>query len=347
MRADIKFKFVTPCIMGGADSKASAEMRVPAIRGQLLWWSRALGYGNMPNVFGGTDGDPIASIFQIRDYTENLQWSVKNGQQVSGNKFDYFLWPMRPTNQDPSAGNRGVIDANQVIEIKISEKKVKTDVTMPSQILKSFLLLGSLGTRSRRCYGSIYPTEVTIDGHEWKIPTTIDAFKTELNSVLDSDANCYVRSLTDKPCRDYKLAIQKCADFLKAFRCGSPKSGKPSQWGENDHDARYGKASEVYRAAIGLPLNQRYSDGVNVETKIDGVDRLASPVHFKVIPLDGGFLPISITFPAHADQVVGETAKLTGRNVNKRLEVSGDLLLEMRFPDEEIWKEGECLGDFT
>ena len=345
MKADIKFKLVTPCILAGADQK-KAEMRVPSIRGQLRWWSRALGYDNMSEVFGGTDGDAKASVLIIRDLTENIQSTVKNGEQLSGNRFDYFLWPMRPTRQDLAAGNRGVLQANQEVHIRILEKKVKTDVTLPDQILKAFLLLGNLGTRSRRCYGSIYPTDVIIDGEKWDIPTTIDELKIELENILDSDADCYIRSITDKPCKDFNTGIKKCADFLKIFRCGSRRSGRPSRWGQNDHDARYQNVNELYRPALGLPLKQTYSDKVKVTTSVDGFERLASPVHFKVIELSDGFWPIEIIFPSHSE-VVDETANLSdNRRLNKKIPISNDLLFEMMFPDSEYWNEGFKIGDF-
>ena len=183
MNADIKFKLVTPCILAGADSK-KAEMRVPSIRGQLRWWSRALGYDDMPEVFGGTDGEAKASILVLRDLTENIKYTVENAKSLAGSDFDYFLWPMRTPKHNPEAGKRGVLGADQEIHIKISEKKVKTDVTLPDQILKAFLLLGSLGTRSRRCYGSIYPTDVTIDGEKWEIPETVDELKNESRHKL-------------------------------------------------------------------------------------------------------------------------------------------------------------------
>lgn len=346
MNADIKFEIITPCILAGADQK-KAEMRIPSIRGQLRWWSRALGYEDMPEVFGGAgDKNAKASILIIRDLTESLKWDVKNGVELSGKKFDYFLWPMRGTRHDPSAGNRGVISADQEIHIAISEKKLKTDVTLPEEVLKSFLLLGSLGTRSRRAYGSIYPTDVIIDGETWNIPSTIDELKSELDSILDSAAGCYIRTLTDRACKDYKYAVNKCADYLKTFRCGSKRSGTPSKWGKNDHDARFREVECLYRPAVGLPLTQRYSDKTTIQTEVSGFDRLASPVHFKVIKLKDGYWPIVIIFPGHSE-VAGREAVLKNRGKAVREAViDNELLIEMMFPEKSQWKEGFKLGDF-
>ena len=340
MRADIIFKFVTPCIMGGAD-QAKAEMRVPSIRGQLKWWYKALGFDedDIPNVFGGIDNSKAScSAFIIRDHSDPLRSSLMGCEDLA-KKYDYFLWPLSGERK------RGVIEEDQEVEIKVTSKKVTGKTAVPEEVLKAFLLLGSLGTRSRRCYGSIYPSSVVIDDVEWLIPQTIKEFESELTAVLDSYANCYVRTITDIACLDYKTAIRKCADFLKAFRCGSARSGKPSEWGQNDHDVRYQDVETLHRPALGLPLNQRYSDRTNVSTTVSGVDRLASPVHFKVIKLNDGFWPISITFPAHADAVVGKLAQLSG-GTRKKVKISDDLIWEMMFPDSDVWSEGHCIGDY-
>lgn len=347
MNADVKFKFVTPCILAGADQK-KAETRAPSVRGQLRWWSKALGYGDMPNVFGSVGkGSPRASAMVVRDLSEHLETSRGNCESLTGNKFDYFLWPMRPTKHDTHAGDRGYIKPGQEAHVTISEKKVKSEVTLPDQVLKAFLLLGALGTRSRRCYGSIWPTSAVIDGDEWNIPTTMEEFKSELVEILDEDADVYIRALSDTPLGNSGKAIATCAEFLKKFRCGSTRSGKPSTWGQNDHDARFGKARVLYRPALGLPLTQRYSrDNVTVRTEIRGLERLASPVHLKVVPLDGGFWPIMLCFQGHAESV-GRDATLTDRG--RRLgnfPVEDDLLLEMMFPDPDIWDSGDPIGDF-
>ncbi len=338
--AKIKFKFVTPAILGGTD-KQNAEVRIPAIRGQLIWWTKALGYGEdtINGIFGGISKDetgkdkPIASSYIFRDLTENLKINKGDGQKISGNKFDYFLWPLRNTRQDAQAGIRGYIETEQEIELSIKYRRNKNAIDFPESILKAFLYLGALGTRSRRCYGSIFPTSLEIDGVKEKIPKNIDEFKVSLNEILDEDANCRILQL-EKGKTNWNNAVNSCADFLKMFRCGGGKFSSPLKWGKNDHDAGFGGKNEIYRPEIGLPLKTKYYE---VDAGRD-IDRLASPIHFKVLPLDDGFVPIAIFFKSHTLSNYTDTVKVRGQNIN----VSSDLFFEMMNPDE-FWEGTTCL----
>ena len=101
--------------------------------------------------------------------------------------------------------------------------------------LKTFLLLGSLGARSRRAYGSIWPINVEIDGKQWKIPTTIEELRQELQKNVSLRSYCVILQISE-PQKTAEKAIQQCEKFLKTFRCGSKRSGTPSKWGKNDHD---------------------------------------------------------------------------------------------------------------
>lgn len=345
MNAHVKFKFVTPCIMPGAD-KLKAEMRAPSVRGHLRWWHRALGWEESwepeqtREVFGSTDGTAVSSAFIVRDLTENIESQTLDGQGISGEKFDYFLWPLRKD-------KTGVITENQTVEIKILDKKVKARFTLEEKVLKAFLLLGAMGTRSRRCYGSVYPTYAKINGEEWKIPTNMEEFKNELQNVLDEDANCRVLQLS-KPAGNWRKAVKTCADFLKVFRCGekNPKFGpKALEWGEKDHDALFKDHDEIYRPEIGLPLSTKYySVDAGRTNDNEKIDRLASPVHFKVVELKEGFVPIAIFFFNHLLSQKTDEVVIIGKNNGKRktLSVANDLFYEMAYPSDH-WDDAECL----
>ena len=347
-KAEITFKFVTPCIMAGAKQK-EAEMRVPSVRGALRWWHEAMGYPSAYEIFGGVNGcveDRKAawkSSLIIRELSDTPPFKTLDAMDITKNKFDYFLWPLRRT-QDA----RGVIAENTQITISMSTRR--GGYLTYDQVIKAFLLLGSLGTRSRRCYGSVWPVKAVIDGEEWKIPETEDEFISELESFMDSDSQCRVIKVAS-PCRDGRQAINKCADFLKSFRCGSNKSGKPSTWGKNDHDVIKGE-STVYRQALGLPLTQRYSNNYGtLESEVEGYDRLASPIHFKVIPLKEGFLPVAIVFLSHSMEN-GTTVTLKGKGTHNRTAIlDNDLLCTIATPEHidhsSVWTESALIADFS
>ena len=327
--AEVKLQFVTPCIMSGAEQR-KAEFRAPSVRGNLRWWMRALGCSKelVNALFGSANGDHgMRSRVIVRDTTvpevlKDLEHSEPmNAETLAGSSNDYFLWPL-------AKKERGVISAGTTVSFSIivrdfgeAPKDVKKkaeferakgtfEKALPElkRALKAFLLFGALGTRSRRCYGSIWPTDVVIDGkRDWNIPKTKADFK---NAVADLKlpSELIVPTIVTH-CGVYnafsndELAIVECSNFLAKYRRGKYK---PSIYGKNDHDARWANNNChcVYRVALGLPLVQTYSDydpirrkKHKVESKIDGYERLASPLHFKVVKLDGGFVPLAIFFP--------------------------------------------------
>lgn len=340
-KAEIKFKIVTPMILGGANQK-EAELRAPSIRGQLRHWFRVLGgsSNDEKKIFGGISGSS-SSDNSNEGRSSSLVVRVKTKPQTISNqkmediptagRFDYFLWPLR--NESDA---RGVITQNQEVEIEISHRRVRDSQELNTNVIKAFLLLGALGTRSRRAYGSIYPTSVKFDDQEWDISKNIDKFQKEISTLM-SGVNCKILKL--RSADSAKDAIQTCANALKSFRCG--KSGHnmdASQWGKSDHDIMHHNGGrEIYRAAIALPHKTTYYDA-----KIDGYERLASPVIFKIISIEKLFIPIVIFLK---DYFIDEAVKvhLSKRGQHKDLSLSHDLLNEMMDEYSEYWDEASCL----
>lgn len=338
-RADVTFSFVTPALLAGANQK-SAEIRAASIRGALRWWMNALNFDKevINDLFGSAAGNRgQRSRVIVRDTTPNTPpVKLQTAQDITGSRSDYFLWPFEKK-------ARGVIPAGFTASFSVIMRPGKSSEDSPvlENVLKAFLLLGSLGSRSRRCYGSIWPKHVEIDGVPWKIPATEDELKRELSCIFDECANMEIDAISGK-FLDYKTAINCCIDFLKKYRAGSTKSLKNlKKWGKNDHDVGLRKHGCVYRPVLGLPLIQSYSKAPKVISKIKGYDRLASPVHFKVIPLNGLFVPI--VFFCYSMLPEDETEVILEQNKELfRLPLQGFELVEaMRF-DEKL----STLGDF-
>lgn len=340
-RAEVTFKFLTPALLAGADQK-SAEMRASSIRGALRWWMNALGYDKdcINDLFGTAAGETgRRSRVIVRDTTdENLSRMIKERQTADmilnqnkpKNKPDCFLWPLgKPENA------RGVIQAGSTASFSVFLRSGESEDLEKG--LKAFLLLGSLGSRSRRCYGSIWPVSVTIDGHAWKIPETIPGMREVLLEILGKK-NLKIDIVDGIMFSKYHSAIDRCSDFLSRYRRGKTKNGlEASFWGENDHDAPFGKTDCVYRPILGLPLTQKYSSGRTVASQIEGYDRLASPVHFKVVSLNGNMVPIVIFFSSMLPPK-GTKVKLVNKNsgnVIKTLPLNFELFNYLK-TDEEL-----------
>lgn len=339
-RADVTFKFVTPALLAGADQK-SAEIRAASIRGALRWWMNALNFDKetINDLFGSAAGNHgQRSRVIVRATTQNTPpVKVQTAQDITGSRSDYFLWPL-----GKNENARGVIPAGFTASFSVIMRSGKNSEDSPDleNVLKAFLLLGSLGSRSRRCYGSVWPEHVEIDGVPWKIPANAGELKRELSCIFDEYANMEIDAIRGK-FLDYKTAINCCIDFLKTYRAGSKKSGKdPSEWGKNDHDVGLQKRGCVYRPVLGLPLVQKYSNGLEVTSTIGDYERLASPVHFKVIPLKEGFVPIVFfcySMLPYETEVILEQNKKTFR-----LPLQGFELVEAMRSDKQL----VTLGDF-
>lgn len=335
-KAEIKFKIVTPCILAGADQKM-AELRAPSIRGQLRHWFRVLGGSSLDEkkIFGGIgkNDEGYSSSVVVRVITPQndiKKLSAQTMEQIhtTAGKFDYFLWPLRKPEDA-----RGIISENQTVEIKILHRKLHGGQQLGINVIKVFLLLGALGTRSRRAYGSIYPESVKFDDEKWAFPETAEDLKVELADLL-SGVNCKILQL--KPGNSAKDAIQTCANALKRFRCGKSNHGATaSKWGQSDHDLMHSSDNnKIFRAAIALPHKTKYYDAL-----IQGYDRLASPVIFKIVIIENKFVPIVIFLK---DYFIAENVNVKLSN-NKNVKLSHDLLNEMMDDKSKYWDGASVL----
>ena len=132
------------------------------------------------------------------------------------------------------------------------------------------------------------------------------------------------------------------ADIFKKYRCGSPKSGTPSEWGQNDHDVPLKGGGELFRPAFGLPLTQRYSSrdvgtwNTFVSAKGGGrdSDRWGSPLHLKIVLLAGQYHVLAI-FVNEYVLPEGTVLNVKGGKGNR---VSAKLSLD-------LWRELKTVGD--
>jgi len=342
-KIDIKFKIVTPCIMSGANQKL-AELRAPSIRGQLRFWFRVMGgtIEEEKTIFGGIGkGDEgRASSVVVRIKTARGDIKTISDQTMNNIlpevRYDYFLWPLRN-----SSNARGVIKENQTIELQISNLK-NLDEQIGEKTIKAFLLLGSLGTRSRRCYGSIFPEKVVFNNKEWIIPANIEQFKSEIKELL-KDTNSKIIQI-DVAKQSWKDAICSCSNYLKIFRSGGGQFATPSEWGKSDHDLMFqgNYTDEIYRPAIGLPYSTKY-----YKADVNGYKRLASPVLFKIIQFQDKYIPIAIFLKDYfipENTIVNIVDNRNSRNT-KNVNISHDLLNEMMKENSKYWDNAKVLFD--
>ncbi len=202
------FALLTPCFCAGVH-KTRPEMRLPSIRGQLRWWTRVIHGPGEPEyrLFGGIHGihhryerEGVASSFKLaleelqgnpapRDYclVPHKQDRAGFWAQALPPGSEYTLtWAAQP---HPDFHGKPEVPGSPAARQRFEN------------VLKAWLLLGTLGRRATRASGSVWPVDFA--------PTTQD-FKTAVASLgLPPDIRVEVLNSTEKP--------QEDAETLRAF----------------------------------------------------------------------------------------------------------------------------------
>lgn len=280
----LKLRLLTPCFAGGTRPDQEAEIRVPAIRGQLRWWFRILGgfrslealplLQQESLVFGGgpaphRHASPLVLRLSVPtggQLTTRMALTAEAVQNQAGPPANYFLHPLQ---RRPRAGFSGVtLPAFHLDYHWRGPGDLWEDL---HALLHVFGHWGSLGFRSRRAFGAL--------GYQDSAP----ALQAALERFNWKD-RIIVKHL---PARDASQAIVVLAQWLRKWRNygRSPNhlnTFEPAlRWTRPDHDAGLKRHDgPVYRAALGLPLRQDYHDGRSVEWLARRPDRPDRSGHF-------------------------------------------------------------------
>lgn len=189
------FRIVTPMFLGGAEPKVTAELRAQSFKGVLRFWWRAISYATYDGdikkladqenrLFGSTDG---ACPFQL-----HLHGKERLVARRGGDNLDEVVRPERPgarylgfglmdafSGKNTTAGKlmRGCINHNQEFSLTAISR-----THFPESLIdafKLFGLLGGMGSRSRKGFGSLTLDQLKINSEKtWEKPDTPVAYKT-------------------------------------------------------------------------------------------------------------------------------------------------------------------------
>lgn len=314
------FELLTPCFCGGAEPEKRAEIRASSIRGQLRWWFRALGgiKADEDRIFGSVAGqDAGTSKLMLRVRTgvasnipKNLEdYTGKNGNKALQDPESYFLWPLRPYERhgiryeqkrgclEPIRGERAV---RFDLVVTFLPQLLPKDIDSIRSLICVWSILGSLGTRSLKGYGSVWPKRES--------PITVAELRLLVRPMPENSVYLWQTGFENA-----REALAWVATEYKKLRCGTNRYRplRASHWGQNDHDAAdrfaHNRPTSVYRPVFGLPLKQSFRpnpphrpQGFDVFTEWHGVDRYASPLHIKIGLLDSGYCVILVFFDQRA-----------------------------------------------
>jgi CRISPR-associated protein Cmr1 len=277
----LDLELLTPCFAGGAQPETAVELRASSMRGQLRWWFRVLGgfasLGQRPlidqesMVFGWGHGkrrlaSPLILRVETLEKARSCQVIKNAGQTPIPSQAAQYLLPY--LEHRARAAWLPPLPKFKLHAWWLGEPRLEADVRA---LLHVFAHVGSLGYRSRRGLGAW--------GHIGQPPSWSDAL-----SRFRDPSKVLVRQMA---AQDAGHAIQLLAQWLRKWRNygRSPRMLNPFGPGlafaKKDHDAGLNLHSgEVYRAALGLPIHQRYQQGKSVDWSCSRLGQAAHETHF-------------------------------------------------------------------
>ena len=373
----VRFKIVTPCFLGG--HAHHAEVRLPAIKGALRFWWRAIAYARMAeakrdgvierlasaerSLFGASETGQSRLIMSLNagndrprvlnNLTDERAATIGAGARYLG----YGVIKAVPARNWPTEANltRSCLAAPFDLSLRIGARE--TDALRSiSPALRLLGMLGGLGAKSRKGYGSVNLTAIEGDGvHRWQPPRTEENYRKELRRLLQDVQDCH-----DEPeisafsaharvdlFHSHRTALEALDAYGKAMvRYRSWRRGGEILDGERsrprfpeDHEWLYNRPPSPdfhpRRAVFGLPHNY----GKRKKVEPENHDRRASPLLFHVHEIGSRYVGVAVLLRSRF-LPNGEQIRAGGTNVPARPD--WDVLTEFLNANKRrtIWPDG-------
>ncbi len=302
--------------LGGAEQEASC-IRGSALKGALAFWWRAFYFagfvekasGNVSEalenmraqekeLFGSSDGGQGRLLLRIShgELNKTAKGGRLQGDDMGARYLGYGL--MAAFGHNAGQLSRSCINAGQVFSIRIIFRRNVTDkdITEIETALKLFGLLGGLGSRVRRGWGSV-ALERLEGAVEWQAPKSREEYGAALKTLFAGhpgaalpgtdwpltafagESSIHVGSTVQTSPLD---ALNDLGDgFLRyrGWRNGDQNFRDDHDWFRKENANPRSAKAPPQRTAFGLPHN--YSKQVGVTGPGD-LDRRASPLMFHV-----------------------------------------------------------------
>ena len=323
---------ITPLFLAGAD-QASAELRAPSFRGVMRYWLRALVGGLAGTdrkglegvkeaetaIFGATDTGSAVAIkvsgvsSEPKEFTEQISVRVGGKWQATGN--GYLLWSMARSGRE-DRGNlkpaRWYFPPGTSFQVTLSARN--QDETKLNQAIGAFWLLthlGGIGSRSRRCAGSLdaQPVNGNTADLPFNIPANAQALKKQIEDGIKKAREPY-NHLIQQPIRDAQF------DILAKGSCRIWILQDEQPWSTAEIAMqRLGEKLQDYRSQISI--GQRKIFGLPLPPIIFN-KRRSSPLLLRVSELRGNkYVGIAVLFETAGSDVVMKDYKIIEDWVNE------------------------------
>lgn len=265
----LNLETVTPLFLGGADPRGEPELRAASIRGALRFWLRAL--------LGGVIGDK--DLDALRKAESAVFGSTNTGAspvvvRVAGNVQHALCRPLLH-NPEKSFTFSG-IKPGETFSLKFIPRRPYTNVSSIVLFTAAlWLLLGGLGKRSRRGFGTLR-LQNDLEG----FPFTPKAYKdaSELETTLQ---------------HVIKQAQAEASNLTSTLKVASSTPDTPPAFPilHSDHAKillckhQYATWEEAMRTFWGLLRSNHYRDDL-VFGFAGSARRQASPLHLRIVKTD-------------------------------------------------------------
>ncbi len=289
---------ITPLFLAGAD-QATAELRAPSFRGEMRYWLRALVGGMVgtgpeglktvrdaeTEVFGATDRGSAVQV-RVSGQPTKLEEFRRDSLRRGESGKDYLLWSLDQFSDKP---RRRSFPQNYTFQVTLSSHH--TDDTPLKQGVAAFWLLthlGGVGSRSRRCAGSLQGRGATTT-LPFDIPQTTQALHDQLTRGIQIARNFYEHPPT--PLGEVAFDVLSPA----TCRIWILRNGEQSWASANEAMRFIGKKLQDYRRTI-TPLHRRKIFGLPLKD-VDMKHRRSSPLLLRITKLQGEqYLGVAVLF---------------------------------------------------
>jgi CRISPR-associated protein Cmr1 len=358
-RVEAEFEIVTPMFLGGADPKAGAELRGASLKGALRFWWRALAWGRLRSlnrihedearIFGSANSGQGRVLLRILE--SRCQFMEARNQAVLKDAAGEVIRPgarylgyglveafaSRPRSVSAGQLIRPCIREGGRFTIELRLRPLRKDpansgsgapVNDPDRDLASVLgalkllgLIGGLGARTRRGWGSLALKKLKVDREVLRPPASAEEYESEIRELVGASRLTpapppytaffeKARVLILKEGNTALDVLDDLGDTFQLYRGWRHPSEAPEQNFAHDH---HGKArgswsipaesfergypsvtqNHPLRVEFGLPHN--YDQRLNIEA--EGHDRRASPLLFHIHPVGDKYCAVATFLP--------------------------------------------------
>ncbi|WP_282610831.1 type III-B CRISPR module RAMP protein Cmr1 [Pelagibius sp. Alg239-R121] len=341
---EAEFRIVTPMFLGGADNSTSAELRAPSIKGVLRFWWRAMMYQHFPDLkelrkkeaelfgaAGSKDGGGQSS-FHL-SVVSQPRCVIKRGKALSDEEepsqenigpgahyFGYGVFEQENKKTCKGKLSRPCLRPGRSFIIRIiARRKIDPSIVAAVELMG---LLGGLGSRTRRGYGSIALQRLTRNGELiWNAPENCQDYAARIRALVPEINTRELPPYTAFG-RDSRVAVlargqsalgvlNEIGEAMIRYRSAGKfgklwplKKGEHTPWSEENFQDDHDWFHNVYlnaptegprspkRVVFGLPHNYFSSigQGLTKRVTVEGpvtksMDRRASPLMIHIHPL--------------------------------------------------------------